>query len=195
MIRVAIIADTDSRAVAVAALLADEERLEVVEARAVTAVSSRERRVDVIVVAGLTRAQIPRLSGLPLVVLSDAPGERSFLRRQVRAWLPANASPEELTAAIVAAVQRLVTLTEEQTRRWLHVESEDDEGVPEALTARELEVLRMLADGLGNKEVAERLGISGNTVKFHVAQILAKLGVGSRAEAVATGMRRGLVPI
>jgi DNA-binding CsgD family transcriptional regulator len=58
-----------------------------------------------------------------------------------------------------------------------------------------LEVLRMLADGLGNKEIADRLGISDHTAKFHVAQILAKFGAGSRAEAVAIGMRRGLVPV
>jgi two-component system, NarL family, nitrate/nitrite response regulator NarL len=53
----------------------------------------------------------------------------------------------------------------------------------------------MLAEGLANKEVAARLGISEHTAKFHVTQILGKLGVATRAEAVAAGMRRGLVPI
>ncbi len=73
--------------------------------------------------------------------------------------------------------------------------SEDDPVFVEALTARELQVLRMLADGLANKEIAAQLGISDHTAKFHVAQILAKLGAGSRAEAVAAGIRSGLVPI
>jgi DNA-binding NarL/FixJ family response regulator len=63
------------------------------------------------------------------------------------------------------------------------------------LTARESEVLGMLAEGLGNKAIAARLGISTHTAKFHVASILAKLGAGSRTEAVTIGMRRGLVAI
>ena len=65
----------------------------------------------------------------------------------------------------------------------------------QTLTAREMEVLGMLADGLGNKIIAARLGISAHTAKFHVASIMAKLGAGSRTEAVTIGMRRGLVVI
>ena len=53
----------------------------------------------------------------------------------------------------------------------------------------------MLAEGLGNKIIAARLGISSHTAKYHVASILAKLGAGSRTEAVTIGMRRGLVTI
>jgi DNA-binding NarL/FixJ family response regulator len=63
----------------------------------------------------------------------------------------------------------------------------------EELTPREVEVLRLLADGLGNKEVALRLGISDHTVQFHISSILAKLGAGSRTEAVTLGIRRGLI--
>jgi DNA-binding NarL/FixJ family response regulator len=53
----------------------------------------------------------------------------------------------------------------------------------------------MMADGLANKEIATQLAISDHTAKFHVAQILAKLGASTRAEAVSIGIRRGLVPI
>ncbi|MBV8571145.1 MAG: response regulator transcription factor [Acidobacteriaceae bacterium] len=53
----------------------------------------------------------------------------------------------------------------------------------------------MLAEGLANKQIGDRLSISENTAKFHVAQILGKLGVSTRAQAVAAGIRRGLVPI
>ncbi len=63
------------------------------------------------------------------------------------------------------------------------------------LTPRELEVLRLMAQGLGNKSIAVELGISTHTVKFHVAAVFAKLGVHSRTEAVALGMRQGLVPL
>jgi DNA-binding CsgD family transcriptional regulator len=64
-----------------------------------------------------------------------------------------------------------------------------------ALTAREREVLRMMADGDANKEIAWKLAISENTVKFHVASILAKLGAATRTEAVTIGLRKGLVPL
>jgi two-component system nitrate/nitrite response regulator NarL len=65
----------------------------------------------------------------------------------------------------------------------------------EPLTARELEVLRLLAEGLTNKAIAHRLAISENTVKFHVNAILGKLGAASRTEATMIGARLGLVPM
>jgi DNA-binding NarL/FixJ family response regulator len=70
--------------------------------------------------------------------------------------------------------------------------AEDGDG---ALTRRELSVLRLVAHGLGNKEIASELGISRHTVKYHLASLLAKLGVHSRTEAVTIGLRRGLVPL
>jgi two-component system, NarL family, response regulator YdfI len=62
-----------------------------------------------------------------------------------------------------------------------------------ALTPREIEVLGMLAEGLGNKVIATRLGISDHTVKTHVAAVFGKLAVSTRAEAVASGARLGLI--
>jgi two-component system nitrate/nitrite response regulator NarL len=67
----------------------------------------------------------------------------------------------------------------------------DGESLVEALTAREREVLQLMAQGLPNKTIATRLGISPHTAKFHVAAVLAKLGATSRAEAVTLGARRG----
>jgi DNA-binding NarL/FixJ family response regulator len=61
------------------------------------------------------------------------------------------------------------------------------------LTNREHEILALLADGLGNKQIAARLGISTNTVKTHLELLFEKLGVSSRAEAVAAGVKRGLL--
>ncbi|HEV8722827.1 MAG TPA: response regulator transcription factor [Candidatus Binatia bacterium] len=63
------------------------------------------------------------------------------------------------------------------------------------LTPREIEVLRMMAEGLGNKEIATKLLISDHTVKFHISSIFAKLGVSSRTEAVTVGIRQGLIMI
>ena len=71
---------------------------------------------------------------------------------------------------------------------------EDPEFV-ESLTSRESDVLELLAEGLSNRRVAERLGISEHTVKFHVASIYGKLGASSRAELIRRAARRGLITI
>ena len=65
----------------------------------------------------------------------------------------------------------------------------------ESLTAREHEVLALVADGLPNREIAARLGISDHTVKFHLASIFGKLGVSTRTEAVQRGLRLGVIDI
>ena len=77
------------------------------------------------------------------------------------------------------------------------MEDADDgpESDVEPLTARELDVLRLLAEGLPNKAIAVRLGISDQTVKFHVASIGGKLGARNRTDAVRLAIRRGLVEI
>jgi DNA-binding NarL/FixJ family response regulator len=64
-----------------------------------------------------------------------------------------------------------------------------------ALTPRELDVLRLVAQGRGNKEIAAELDLSAHTVKYHLASVLAKLGVRSRTEAVSRGIRTGLLPL
>lgn len=63
----------------------------------------------------------------------------------------------------------------------------------EGLTPREMEVLRLVADGLPNKEIARRLGVSEHTVKFHLNALMGKLGAQSRTEAVVTATRQGLI--
>src|SRR5436853_232069 len=71
----------------------------------------------------------------------------------------------------------------------------DDGPIVEALTPRELDVLELLADGLSNKSIAHRLGISDQTVKFHVASICGKLGAANRTDAVRRALRRGLISL
>jgi NarL family two-component system response regulator YdfI len=71
-----------------------------------------------------------------------------------------------------------------------------EDGAPaEALTPREIDVLELLAEGLSNKGIARRLGISDQTVKFHVASISGKLGAHSRTGAVRLAVRRGLITL
>jgi len=151
---------------------------------------------DVILSSGLRVAQVPG-DGPPIVVLSDDFPETGRPAEAIHGWLPMHASIGEIAAAITAAASGLFVLTQEQARRWLpnSANGAGESVEVEALTPRELQVLRLLAEGLGNKELAGQLGISDHTAKFHVAQILAKLGAASSAEAVAVGIRRGLVPI
>ncbi|QIN80605.1 response regulator [Rubrobacter marinus] len=72
-----------------------------------------------------------------------------------------------------------------------HVEG--DEGGHDALTPRELEVLRLVAEGLSNRAMAEKLFVTERTVKFHVSSLLSKLGAENRTEAVSIAVRRGLI--
>jgi DNA-binding NarL/FixJ family response regulator len=181
-----------------ARFLDEDERMEIVGVR--TGSVFREDSIvevaDVILSSGLRVAQVPG-DGPPIVVLSDDFTEVGRPAEAIHGWLPIHASIGEIAAAITAAASGLFVLTQEQARRWLpnSANGAGESVEVEALTPRELQVLRLLAEGLGNKELAGQLGISDHTAKFHVAQILAKLGVASRAEAVAVGIRRGLVPI
>ena len=75
------------------------------------------------------------------------------------------------------------------------IDSHDDEAFEEPLTAREIEVLELLAEGLPNKAIAGRLGISDQTVKFHVASLSGKLGAANRTDAVRRAVRRGLIAL
>jgi len=70
-----------------------------------------------------------------------------------------------------------------------------DASAPEPLTARETQVLELMAEGLPNKSIAARLGISDQTVKFHVASIAGKLGAANRTDAVRLAVRRGLITL
>ena len=192
-VRVVIFADAGSRAQALAAVLSEEERLEIFAATE----THGEEVADVAVVLALSPSQLPALA-CPIVVLSDLPELRSLLETKGNAWLPLNSSLPELSAAIFAAACDLTVLTSQQLRQWRAQNPEEDAPTGtfvEKLTPRELQVLRMLADGLGNKQIAAQLGLSDHTAKFHVAQILAKLGATSRTEAVTIGIRRGLVPL
>jgi DNA-binding NarL/FixJ family response regulator len=71
----------------------------------------------------------------------------------------------------------------------------DDVEVGEPLTSREIQVLTLLAEGLPNKAIASRLGISDQTVKFHVASVSGKLGAANRTDAVRRAVRKGLIAL
>jgi DNA-binding NarL/FixJ family response regulator len=125
----------------------------------------------------------------------DGAWVRSALEAGARAILPHQVTGPEIIAAIHAAYEGLIVLGPEVPLGFLNAirRPVDLEPLSEALTPREIEVLRALADGLGNKDIAERLGISEHTVKFHVASVMGKLGAASRTQAVTLGIQRHLV--
>ena len=136
-----------------------------------------------------------------VVLLVDAPNASwaaDAVRGGARGVLPSDATPDEIIAALEAAAVGLVTLpvelaTELASGLRSTVVPKQPGTATQPLTRREVEVLGMLAEGLANKNIAARLGISEHTVKTHVAAILMKLDAFSRAEAVAIGARQGLI--
>ncbi len=135
----------------------------------------------------------------PIVLLAgDATRSiAGLLRNGVRAVLPQDATPAQIIAAIYAVAAGLAVVPAEEAATAIPQAMPEtrSEPPPEPLTPREMQVLEMLAEGIGNKEIAARLGISDHTAKFHVNSILAKLNAGSRTEAVTRGIRAGLIMI
>lgn len=167
--------------------------------------AARENSPDVVLVeASEISAQLLAAihePGAPAFVLLLDPPTRSELRRLltsgVRALLPRDAAPQEITAALEAASEGLAVMSQELLELLLPTTNgavdRQELQLGEPLTAREAEVLAMMAEGAGNKEIAARLKISEHTVKFHVSAVLAKLGAATRTEAVSRGYREGLI--
>lgn len=120
------------------------------------------------------------------VVLIAPADERTRLRSRASGALDIVGEFETVAEARVAGVR---------CDAWLVSPERRDDAGPEPLTGRELEVLELLAQGLSNKGIAARLGISDQTVKFHVASLAGKLGARNRTDAVRRGVRRGLVAL
>lgn len=122
----------------------------------------------------------------PALRVSDLPGW-AFLRK--------GAGGEQIAAALRAGAVGLIVhdpgLMPPVSAIHYGEASHNQMGPSEGLTGREREVLQLMAQGLPNKQIAVRLGISAHTVKFHVGAILAKFGAASRTEAVTLGARRG----
>jgi len=134
--------------------------------------------------------ELLEVTSIVLLVPEPEPGVVNQIRRAgVGGVLQSNASSEQIVQAIKSVASGLMVFD-----RALAPQSPDDEPL-EQLTPRESEVLRLLADGLGNKEIAVKLSISEHTIKFHIHSILGKLGAASRTEAVTRGLRSGLIEL
>jgi two-component system, NarL family, response regulator YdfI len=165
---------------------------------------ARSAELDVIVmesdsIRDLSPVPISDAAIVLLTELSDARSISRLLRSGVRAILSRESEPDDILSAIYAAYDGLVLLNTPIAESLAAVYSgqplEAEDEFSEEITSRETEVLRMLAEGLVNRDIAVRLGISEHTVKFHISSILDKLGASTRTEAVTLGIRRGLIPI
>src|SRR5688572_16680726 len=123
------------------------------------------------------------------IILAGPPAARARLRARL------NGTPVDIVGefATVGAARRAGLPAD-----GILVGGEPDDDSPdfhEPLTAREIEVLEALAEGLSNRGIAARLGISDQTVKFHVASVMAKLGAANRTDAVRRAVRDGLIAL
>jgi len=144
--------------------------------------------------AGLEEEHDFGASGPPVVaIVSDEADAREALAAGARGALSRNADGDQLAAALRAVALGLVVLDGAFAEDALRSVPSTAPELAEALTPRETEVLQLLAQGLPNKLIAQRLGISEHTAKFHVNAILGKLGVQSRSEAIVQAVRLGLV--
>jgi DNA-binding NarL/FixJ family response regulator len=134
---------------------------------------------------------LPRAASAPVVALAATEGAAAeALRSGARAVLSRGASADAIAAAVVGAAHGLAVLDPALAAGWIRPPEDAPAGT---LTARETEVLALLAEGLSNKAIAARLAISEHTAKFHVNAILSKLGAESRAAAIVKAARLGLV--
>lgn len=131
------------------------------------------------------------------IVLVGLSGERARLRAQLEdddLHVEIVAEFETLDQARAAAIDADAVVLADPIGPGDPPEG-DGEWIEEALTPREIEVLELLAEGLPNKTIAQRLGISDQTVKFHVASLFGKLGAATRTELVRLAVRRGLISL
>ena len=183
-----------------ASILAAEPGFAVVSQVSLAQVQGLLSSAPAAVIADLGTAARPDMETLralagaaPVVALvASAEAAADALASGARAVLPRDVPRARLIAAVRAAIEGLLVADAAFASSLVRARRAP-EAPPEPLTPRELEVLQLLSDGMSNKAIAERLGVSEHTAKFHVNSILGKLGAQGRTDAVVRGARLGLV--
>jgi len=137
-----------------------------------------------------TIAVMPRVKVIALTASTDEARMMGALRAGAVGYVRKDAEPEVLLAAVRAVARGKTYIDPSVSRQALH-----PTGGGEELTAREIEVLRQMAVGRSNKEIADALAIGEETVKTHVGNVLAKLEAQNRAQATVQALKRGLVSL
>lgn len=146
--------------------------------------------------ATATRQLRERCPGVQVIVLTSFKDEQlvhDALQAGAIGYLLKDVTAAELASAIRAASMGKPTLAPEAAQVLIQAARSPARRVGSDLTAREREVLELMAEGLNNTQIAKRLVISPSTAKFHVSSILSKLGAATRTEAVAVAMQHKLV--
>jgi NarL family two-component system response regulator LiaR len=131
----------------------------------------------------------PDVRVIALTASLDEPRMMGVLRAGAAGYIRKDAEPETLLAAVRAVARGKTYIDPSVARQALGAAPREE------LTARETEVLRRLAQGLSNKEIAETLSISEETVKTHVSNVLAKLDAENRAQSIVQALKRGLLSL
>ena len=160
-------------------------------------------RADVIMAGGIRPGDLSRLVdfGKPVVLATNETGDiQELAGSRLPGWglVPEEFGEEEILNALRAAASGLLVGSPGLMEELLvsrQTASLDLAEMVEPLTAREMEVLQLIAQGMANKQIALYLGISEHTVKFHLSSIYTKLSVSSRTEAVNAGLRRGMIVV
>jgi two-component system, NarL family, response regulator LiaR len=140
----------------------------------------------------LIRQQFPQVQVIALTSFKEGDLVKNALEAGAIGYLLKDVSADQLVQAIRAAHAGRATLSPEAAQAL--VETANQPTAPGLdLTERELEVLALLVEGLNNTQIAGRLSVSPSTIKSHVSNILSKLGVASRTEAVTLALRKGIV--
>lgn len=163
-------------------------------------VDLRMPRCDGVEATARVRAEHPETEVVVLTTYTDDDSVLAALRAGARGFLTKDADAEAIARALHAAAAGQSTVDGEVQRRLVEAATGGVQKRPtpaeptEGLTPREIDVLRLIASGLSNTEIARRLVVSEATVKTHVNHLFAKAGLRDRAQAVAYAYRSGLVP-
>jgi two-component system, NarL family, response regulator LiaR len=141
------------------------------------------------------RKKCPTVQVIALTSSKEHEMVQDVLRAGAIGYLMKDISAEELAHAIRSANSGEPTLSLEATQALIEAATHPSPSytIGQDLTERETEVLKLMVEGLSNPEIADRLSVSRSTVKTHVSNVLSKLGVGSRVEAVTTAIQRKLI--
>ena len=149
--------------------------------------------MDGVTATAAIRRELPEVEVVALTSVLDDASVFGAIRAGAIGYLLKDTEAEDLCRAIKSAAAGQVQLSPQAAARLMREVRVPES--PEALTQREIEVLRLMAQGLANKEIARELGIGEKTVKTHVSNILSKLGVLSRTQAALHAIQIGLVAV
>jgi two-component system, NarL family, response regulator LiaR len=149
--------------------------------------------MDGIEATGAIRAELPNVEVIALTSVLEDASVSGAVKAGAIGYLLKNTEAEELGRVIKAAADGQVQLAPEAAERLMREVRAPES--PEALTERETEVLKLMARGKANKQIASALFVGEKTIKAHVSSILAKLGVQSRTQAALHAVRTGLVSV